>query len=60
MLYSVYAELSVNSLSWHGEIERNDLTLCSVMRIEKGRWGMKMGTNVEDKSGYEKLGVRVA
>jgi len=29
MLYSVYAALSVNSRSWHGEIERNDFTLCS-------------------------------
>ena len=24
MLYSVYAVLSVNSRSWHGEIERDD------------------------------------
>jgi len=29
MLYSVYAALSDNSWWWHGEIERNDLTLCS-------------------------------
>jgi len=29
MLYSVYAVLGVNSWSWHGEIERDDLTLCS-------------------------------
>jgi len=29
MLYLVYAVLSVNSWSWHGEIERDDLTLCS-------------------------------
>jgi len=29
MLYSVYAALSVNSWSWHGEIERDDLTSCS-------------------------------
>jgi len=29
MLYSVYAALSVNSWWWHGEIERDDLTLCS-------------------------------
>jgi len=45
MLYSVYAELGVccircmpvldvNSSSWHGEIERDNLTLCSVMMIE--------------------------
>ena len=29
MLYSVYAALSVNSWWWHGEIESDDLTLCS-------------------------------
>jgi len=29
MLYSVYAGLGVNSWSWHGEIERDDLTSCS-------------------------------
>jgi len=29
MLYLVYAVLSVNSWSWYGEIERDDLTLCS-------------------------------
>jgi len=29
MQNSVYAVLGVNSSSWHGEIERNDLTLCS-------------------------------
>jgi len=28
----------------HGEIWRGDLTLCSVMIIEKDRWGMKMET----------------
>ena len=44
MLYSVYAALGVNSWSWHGEIARDDLTLCSVMMVEKERWGMKMRT----------------
>jgi len=44
MLYSVYAVLGVNSLSWHGEIERDDLTLCSAIMVEKERWGIKMGT----------------
>ena len=29
MLYSMHAVLSVNSESWHGEIERDDLTLYS-------------------------------
>jgi len=38
MLYSVYAELRVNSWSWHGEIERDDLTLYSAMMLE---WWMR-------------------
>jgi len=29
MLYLVYAVLGVNSRLWHGEIERDDSTLCS-------------------------------
>ena len=28
-LYSAYAVLGVNSSSWHGEIERDELTWCS-------------------------------
>jgi hypothetical protein len=48
MGYSVYTVLGVNSLSWHGEIERDDSTLCScddgkVVDELKERWGMKMG-----------------
>ena len=34
ILYSVYAVLGVNSSSWHGEIERDDLTLWSVMMVQ--------------------------
>jgi hypothetical protein len=45
MVYSVYAVLGlyytqcmlvygVNSGSWHGEIERDDLTLCSAIMVE--------------------------
>jgi len=60
MLYSVYAVLIVNSWSGHGEIDRDDLTLCSGMMVEKERWGMMKGTNMEDTSGYEKSGVRLA
>jgi len=60
MLYSMYAVLSVNSLSRHGEIERDDLTLCSVMMVEKEREGIKMGTNMEDTSRYEQSGVQLA
>jgi len=51
MLYSVYAELSVNSRSWHGEIERDDSTLCSAIMAEKERWGMKM----TQYGGYEQI-----
>jgi hypothetical protein len=34
MFYSMYVVLDVNSASWHGEIERDDLTLCSAMMVE--------------------------
>jgi len=44
MLYSVYTVLSVNSYSRHREIERDDLSLCSAMMVEKEGWGMRMGT----------------
>jgi hypothetical protein len=36
MLYFVSAVLSVNSGSWHGDIERDDLTLYSAMMVEVG------------------------
>ena len=46
MLYSMYAVLGINLWSWHGEIERNDLTFCSVIIVElwtrKREMGMKM------------------
>ena len=46
MLYLVYAVLGVKSWSWHGGIERDDITLCSAMMIElwtrQGAMGMKM------------------
>jgi len=48
MLHSVYAVFCVNSWSWHGEIERDDLTLCSAMivglRTRMREMGMKMST----------------
>jgi len=56
MLHSVYAALSVNSWSWHGEIEMDDLTLCSCddgkvvdkkVRDGRRRW--------ECYGGYERL-----
>jgi len=30
----VYAGLSINSLSWHGRIQRNNIALYSVMMVE--------------------------
>jgi len=64
MLYSVYAVLGVNSWSCQGEIERDELTLCSAMMVEMWMRKREMGdedeNNVEDTSGYEKSGVRLA
>jgi len=37
MLYSVCAVLGVNSISLHGEIHRDDLTLCSEVMVETER-----------------------
>jgi hypothetical protein len=43
MRYSVYAVLGVTSLSLNGEIDRDDLTLCYEVTVEKERderrWG---------------------
>jgi hypothetical protein len=56
MLYSVNVVIGVNSRSWHGEIERDDITLCSAMMVEwwtrKGEMGDQDENNVEDPSGY--------
>jgi hypothetical protein len=45
-------------------MERNDSTLGSVMMVEwstrKREMGDVGGNNVEDRSGYEKSGVRLA
>jgi len=64
MLYSVYAVLGVNWWSCHGEIERDDLTLCSAKRVQMWMRKREMGDededDVEDMSGYEKSGVRLA
>jgi len=58
MLYSVYAALSVNSWWWHGEIERDELTLCS---CDDGRVVDKKerdgGWRWEQYGGYERLWV---
>jgi len=56
MLYSVYAALGVNSWWWHGEIKRDDLTLCSCddgrVVDEKERDG---GSRWERYGAYERL-----
>jgi len=64
MLYSVYAALSVNSWWWHGNIEMDDVTLCSCddgrVGDKKERDGDEDESDMEDMSGYEKSGVRLA
>jgi len=60
MLYLVYAVLGVNSYSWHGEIESNNMTLCCGVMIEwwiRKRDGDEDENDMEDMSGYEKSGV---
>jgi len=64
MLYSVYAALSVNSWWWHGETERDDLTLCSCndgrVVYKKREMGDEDENDMEDMSGYEIWGVWLA
>jgi len=64
MPYLVYAALSVNSWWWHGEIERDDLTLCSCddgRVVDKNeRDGDEDESYMEDMSSYEKSGVRLS
>jgi len=50
ILYSVYAVLSVNSWSWNGEIEWDDLTSCVELRTRKRQMRGDGGNH------YEKLG----
>jgi hypothetical protein len=60
----VYAVLGVISSSIHGEKERDNLTRCSVLMLELWTRQREMGEDdekdVEDTSGYEKSGVRLA
>jgi hypothetical protein len=55
-LYSVYAILGGNTWSWHGERERDDLTMCSVMIVVMWTRKREMGdddeNDGEDTSGY--------
>ena len=58
MLYLVYAVLSVNSWSWHGEIERDDLTLCFQLMVEltTGKRGMTgYGGDHHERLGLERI-----
>ena len=54
MVYSAYAILGVNFCSWNGDIERDDLTLCSAMMGEEN------ANNKEHTSGSEKSQVWLA
>jgi len=56
MLYLVYAVVGVNSWLWHGEIERDDLALCSCEdgRVVDGR-ERDGGWRWERYGGYERL-----
>jgi len=60
----VYVYISVNSWLWHREIERDDLTLCSVMMAElwmrKREIGDEDESDVADTSEYKKWWVRLA
>jgi len=56
MLYSVYAVLSVNSWSWHREIERDDLTSCSAIMVELWMTQREMGMwEWEQCGGYKRV-----
>ena len=64
MLYSVYAVLGVNSWSFHGEIGRDELPLCSAMMVDLWTRKREMGdedeNDMEDTSAYGKSRVRLA
>jgi len=56
MQYLVHAMLGVDTWSWHGEIEWNDLTLCSPVMVE---WKTSMREmRGDDGNCHEKLGQR--
>jgi len=50
MLYPEYDVLGVKSSSWHGEIERDDITLCSAMRVELWTRKSEMGGSRDQPS----------
>jgi len=53
ILYLVYAVLSVNPWSWHGEIERDDITLCTAMIIKLSTRPRDGGWKWGQYGGYE-------
>jgi len=55
MQYSVYAVLGDDSWSWHGEIERDDLTSCSEVMVELRARKREMRGDVGNHHG--KLGL---
>jgi len=63
LFYSEHTVLSVNSWSWHGEIERDDLALGSAMMVELWTRKREMGHddeyNLENKSSHQKSWVKL-
>jgi hypothetical protein len=55
MKRSVYAVLGANSGSLHAEIDRNDLTLCSPVMVEKEREIRGDGGNHHEKLGLKRI-----
>ena len=64
MLHLENAALTVNSSSWHGKIESDDITSCSVMIVQlwmrKRAMADKDENDIENTSEYEKSGVQLA
>jgi len=58
MQYAVYAVLGVNSWSWHGEIDTDDLTSCSQVMVElrtRKREMRRYGGNHHEKLGLRRI-----
>ena len=55
ILYSLYVVVSLISWSWHGEIEKDDLTRCSAMMVQL--WTLKRdgGWRWEWYGGYKQI-----
>jgi hypothetical protein len=62
MQFSVYGVIDDNSRLWHGEIERDEFSLCSSMTVESmtRRGEMRRdGANHQEKLGLREFDVRV-